>query len=237
MSSQPGARVKFIAMDEPLVRGWVPVTKRLIKSRRKPPPTPKALHSDPDRHLGAGIGDRRHRDLSLKEGRSTDTMDSNARTERIQAGLLPSGCGCQRCEYRWEKLNFDGDMRALQTFFKAQGIPLRPKASHSGLSFGAATIPSQQTPPTTTRLSAGPSAYTPLSARQSSRSSKVGHDGRRLSASLGVHCGQKNHWMCSPADPPYCGKGSMPINLPENNPTIFSDQYRDRDIAGIDPGS
>jgi hypothetical protein len=37
--------------------------------------------------------------------------------------------------------------------------------------------------------------------------------------SAGVRCDLANHWMCSPADPPYCGKSSMPINLPENSPS------------------
>jgi hypothetical protein len=28
--------------------------------------------------------------------------------------------------------------------------------------------------------------------------------------------------MCAPPDPAYCGKGSMPINLPENDQAIYS---------------
>jgi hypothetical protein len=38
----------------------------------------------------------------------------------------------------------------------------------------------------------------------------------------GVPCSEANKWRCTPADPPYCGKLSMPINLPENNPSVFS---------------
>lgn len=37
-----------------------------------------------------------------------------------------------------------------------------------------------------------------------------------------MSCSAKNNFMCSPADPPYCGRGSMPINLPDTDPKVFS---------------
>jgi hypothetical protein len=39
-------------------------------------------------------------------------------------------------------------------------------------------------------------------------------------------CTQSDHSCasqpCSPSDPPYCGKNSIPLNLPENDPAIYS---------------
>jgi len=37
-----------------------------------------------------------------------------------------------------------------------------------------------------------------------------------------VPCNKSNKLGCTAADPAYCGSWSMPINLPENDPKIYS---------------
>jgi hypothetical protein len=117
-------------------------------------------------------------------------------------------------EVHAREFNFS-DMRALQFFFTAQGIPF-------GIIFWSGHDPE----PT------GASYYNHVvnwvervhaaigAPEQSIIQSWVPRSSIKCTA--GVRCDKANNWMCSPADPPYCGKLSVPNNLPENNPFVFS---------------
>jgi hypothetical protein len=106
-------------------------------------------------------------------------------------------------------------MRTLQSFFKAQGIPF-------GIVFWSGHDPE----PTDVSyynhvVSWAQRVHAAIGApEQSIIQSWVRRPSIKCTA--GVRCDKENNWMCSPADPPYCGKKSVPINLPENNPSVFS---------------
>jgi hypothetical protein len=38
---------------------------------------------------------------------------------------------------------------------------------------------------------------------------------------------------CSPADPPYCGEKSIPLNLPDDDPAAFTQTRLVRDVLGL----
>jgi hypothetical protein len=43
-----------------------------------------------------------------------------------------------------------------------------------------------------------------------------------ITCASNAQCTAKNHYMCGPSDPAYCGTSSVPINLPESASRVFS---------------
>jgi hypothetical protein len=115
-------------------------------------------------------------------------------------------------EVRGPKLNLNDDLQTLESFFRAARIP-----------FGV-VLWSGYDPESSDR-----SYYTHVMRWAARVHAAIGAPDQTIFQSwvrrssvkcvAGVHCGPSNRWMCSPAD---CGKASVPINLPDGDPAIFS---------------
>jgi hypothetical protein len=211
-----GAHVKFIAIDEPLVSGLGACHETINQIAAKTAAYAKALLSDPNTATwapGLAIGD-----IETYPSKRVDQLIQWTRTlERngFKPAFFHLDVDVNDVNVRWPKLNFNGDLRALQSCFKAEGIPF-------GIVFWSGYDPE----PTEA------SYYNHVVSWAQRVHAAIGAPEqwifqswvRRSSTTCpaGGHCGPANNWMCSPADPPHCGKLSMPINLPENNPSVFS---------------
>jgi hypothetical protein len=211
-----GAHVKFIAMDEPLVSGFGACHETVDQVAAKTAAYAKALVSDPNMATwapGLAVGD-----IEVYPSKTPDQLIHWTRSLE-QNGFKPAffhlDVDVYDVEVRGPKLNFNGDIRALRSFFKAQGIPF-------GIVFWSGHGPE----PTDASyynhvVSWAQRVHAAIGApEQSIFQSWVNRSSTRCTA--GVRCDQANNWMCSPADPPDCGKLTVPINLPENNPSVFS---------------
>jgi hypothetical protein len=211
-----GAHVKFIAMDEPLVSGFGACHETIDQVAAKTAAYAKALLSDPNVTTwapGLAVGD-----IEVYPSKTVDQLIQWTRTLE-QNGFKPAffhlDVDVYDVEARGPKLNFNGDIRALQSFFKAEHIP-----------FGIIFWSGHGSEPTDASyynhvVSWAQRLHAAIGApEQSIIQSWVTRSSIKCTA--GVRCDKANNWMCSPADPPDCGKQSVPINLPENNPSVFS---------------
>jgi hypothetical protein len=211
-----GAHVKFIAMDEPLVSGFGACHETIDQVAAKTAAYAKALLADPNVPTwapGLAVGDI--------EVYPSKTPDQLIRWTRLleQNGYKPAffhlDVDVNDVEVRGPKLNFNGDMWAIQSFFKAERIPF-------GVIFWSGHGPEPTDVSYYNRVvSWAQRVHAAVGTpEQSIFQSWVPRSSTKCTA--GVVCNPANKFMCSPADPPYCGKLSMAINLPENNPSVFS---------------
>jgi hypothetical protein len=211
-----GAHVKFIAMDEPLVSGLGACQDTIDQIAVKTAAYARALLSNPNTDTwapGLAIGD-----IETYPSRTVDQLIQWTRTLE-QRGFKPAffhlDVDVNDVNVRGNKLNLNGDLQALQSFFKAERIP-----------FGIIFWNGYGYEPTDASyynhvISWAERVRAAIGApEQSIFQSWVTRASTRCTA--GVHCGKANNWMCSSADPPYCGKSSVPINLPESGPSTFS---------------
>jgi hypothetical protein len=210
------AYVKYIAMDEPMRLGLRDCHETMDQVAAKTAAYVKKLRSEPDMATwapGLAVGDI--------EPYPSFTIDQQIQWTRAleQNGYKPAffhlDVDVNYLEVHAREFNFNSDMRALQSFFKAQGIPF-------GIVFWSGHDPE----PTDASyynhvVSWAQRVHAAIGApEQSIIQSWVRRSSIKCTA--GVRCDKANNWMCSPADPPYCGKKSIPINLPENSPSVFS---------------
>jgi hypothetical protein len=211
-----GAHVKYIAMDEPMRLGMRDCHETMDQVAAKTAAYVKTLRSDPNMGTwapGLTVGDIEPYP-SWTAGQLiqwTRSLEQNG----YKPAFFHLDVDVTDVEVRGPRLNFNGDMRAIQSFFKAQGIPF-------GIVFWSGHDPE----PTDASyynhvVSWAQRVHATIGApEQAIFQSWVRRSSIKCAA--GVRCDKANNWMCSPADPPYCGKLSIPINLPENNPSVFS---------------
>jgi hypothetical protein len=213
-----GAHVKFIAMDEPFLSGvGVEFCHDMMDPvAAKTAAYAKAILADPNIPAwapGLAVGD-----IEVYPRMTSDQLIHWTRLLE-QNGYKPAffhlDVAVHYLDVHWAEFNFNRDMRTLQSFLKAQGIPF-------GIVFWSGYDPE----PTDASyynhvVSWAQRVHAAIGApEQSIFQSWVRRSSIKCTA--GVRCDQANNWMCSPADPPYCGKLSVPINLPENNPSVFN---------------
>jgi len=211
-----GAHVKYIAMDEPLVSGFGACHETIDQVAAKTAAYAKGLLADPNIPTwapGLAVGD-----IEVYPSKTPDQLIRWTRALE-QNGYKPAffhlDVDVNDVEVRGPKLNFNGDMRAIQSFFKAERIP-----------FGVIFWSGHDPEPTDASyynhvVSWAQRVHAAIGApEQSIIQSWVLRSSTKCTAR--VVCNPANKLMCSPADPSYCGKKSVPINLPENNPSVFS---------------
>jgi hypothetical protein len=213
-----GAHVKFIAMDEPFLSGvGVEFCHDMMDPvAAKTAAYAKAILADPNIPTWApelAVGD-----IEVYPRMTPDQLIHWTRLLE-QNGYKPAffhlDVAVNYLEVHERQFNFNSDMRALQSFFKAQDIPF-------GIVFWSGHDPE----PTDA------SYYNHVVSWAQRVHAAIGAPGQSIfqiwvprsstKCTAGVVCNPANKFMCSPADPPYCGKLSVPINLPENNPSVFS---------------
>jgi len=208
-----GAHVKFVAMDEPLRSGFGDCHETIDQVAAKTAAYVKTLRSDPNMAAwapGLAVGDIEpypsYRIDQLIQW--TRTLERNG----FKPAFFHLDVDVYDVNFRGNKLNFNGDMRALQSFFNAEGVPF-------GIVFWSGYDPEPTDASYYNHVVSW--AHRVRAAigvpEQSIFQSWVRRSSIKCTAE--VRCGRANHWMCSPADPPYCGKSSMPINLPEHGPS------------------
>jgi hypothetical protein len=213
-----GGHVKYIDMDEPFLSGVAEefCHDRMDQVAAKTAAYVKALLADPNLPTwapGLVVGD-----AEVYPRMTPDQLIQWTRALE-QNGYKPAffhlDVAVNYLEVHAREFNFNSDIRAIQSFFKAQGIPF-------GIIFWSGHDPE----PTDASyynhvVSWAQRVHAAIGApEQSIIQSWVYRSSTRCTA--GVRCDKANNWMCLPADPSYCGKKSMPINLPENNPSVFS---------------
>lgn len=223
-----GAHVKYIVMEEPLLSGFgVEFCHDTMDAvAAKTAAYAKAILADPNIPAwapGLAVGDA--------EVYPRMTPDQLIRWIRLleQNGYKPAffhlDVAVNYLDIHAREYNFNSDMRTLQSFFKAQGIPFgiifwsghEPEPTdasyynhvvswaqrvHAAIGAPDQSIIQSWVPRASTKCTSWSGTVAPTVA--------------------GVACNPANKFMCSPADPPYCGKKSVPINVPENNPSVFS---------------
>jgi hypothetical protein len=211
-----GASVKFIAMDEPMVSGLGACHQSIDETAEKTAGYAKALLANSNTPTWApnlAVGD-----IEAYPSKTVEQLEqwvSALEKDGFRPAFFHLDVDVHDVETRGPKLNFAADMQTLKSFFRARGIPFGivfwggydPESSD--LSYYAHVIAWAKR----VHAAIGP-------PEQSIFQSWVRRSSVRCTA--GVHCGPSNNWMCAPPDPVYCGKGSMPINLPENDQAIYS---------------
>jgi hypothetical protein len=118
-------------------------------------------------------------------------------------------------DVRGARLDLASDLRDLRSFFQAEGIPF-------GIIFWSGHDPE----PTdisffnhvmdwVRRVRAAIGKPDQSIFQSWVRRSSITCNGQ-------IRCDSANNLKCSSADPEYCGKRSVPINLPESDATVFS---------------
>jgi hypothetical protein len=223
-----GAHVKYIVMEEPLLLGAGAefCHDKVEQVAAKTAAYVKALLADPNLPTWAP-------GLALGDGEAYPrfTIDQHIQWIRAleQYGYKPAfyhlDVAVNYLDIHAREFNFNSDMQGLQSFLQAQGIP-----------FGIIFWSGHEPEPTDASyynhvVSWAQRVHAAIGAPEQSiiqswvpRSSTkcTSWSGTVAPNVAGVACNPANKFMCSPADPPYCGKKSVPINLPENNPSAFS---------------
>jgi hypothetical protein len=209
-------KVKFVAMDEPMVSGTGACHQSIDEAAAKTSAYTKAVLSDPGMPVwapGLSIGD-----IEVYPSRSVDQLKQwmvSLRRQGFAPAFFHLDVDVNDVMNRGTQLNFEADIRSLVNFFHSEGIPF-------GIIFWSGYDP----------VSSDMSYYRHVirfvdrvhraigSPQQAIFQSWVRRSS--LKCTTGNSCTEANHWRCSDSDPAYCGKLSMPINLPESDPTIFS---------------
>jgi hypothetical protein len=211
-----GASVKFIAMDEPMVSGLGACHDSIEEAAGNTAGYAKGLLSDsniPTWAPGLAVGD-----IEAYPSKTVGQIEqwvSTLEKDGFQPAFFHLDVDVHDVEIRGPKLSFAADMQALKAFFHARGIPF-------GIVFWSGYDPENSDLSYYNHVIAwAKRVHAAIGAPdQSIFQSWVRRSSVRCTA--GVQCGASNNWMCAPPDPAYCGKGSVPINLPENDPAIYS---------------
>jgi hypothetical protein len=214
--STAGAAVKFIAMDEPMVSGLGACHQSIEETAAKTAAYAKALLANgnlPTWAPGLAIGD-----IEVYPSKNVDQLKQwTLALERdgFKPAFFHLDVDVHDVEVRGPKLHFDADLQALKAFFRTEGIPFGiifwsgHDPENSDLSYYSHVVDWAK------RVHAAIGK-----PDQSIFQSWVRRSSIKCTA--GTRCGPSNNWMCSSADPAYCGKGSVPINLPESDRAIYS---------------
>jgi hypothetical protein len=226
-----GGKVKFLAMDEPLVNGLGACKGSLEETAEKTAYYAKAILKYRDVKTWApslAIGDiEPYPSRSVAQLKQwTKALESNG----FKPSFFHLDVDVNDVDVRGPKLDMAGELRDLKAFFKGEGIPFGVIfwSGHDPESTDAAYY--NHTMSWVNRVHAAIGKPEQSIFQSWVRRSSINCTGT-------VSCSAKNNFMCSPADPPYCGRGSMPINLPDNNPKVFSHTRLINDgLAVLGPG-
>jgi hypothetical protein len=211
-----GGNIKYVATDEPLATGPGACKLSLEETAARAASYAKQLLADKSVATdapGLMVGDiEPYPSHSAEElMRWTRALEHNG----YKPAFLHLDVDVNDVNIRGPKLNFFGDMQALQKFLRGEGIP-----------FGIVFWPGKDPEPSDKAYFADVISYAKRihvaigKPDEMIFQSWVGRASARCVG--GAHCGADNKFMCAPPDPPYCGKRSVPLNLPESGANAYT---------------
>jgi hypothetical protein len=211
-----GGSVRFVAMDEPMASGLGPCVESLDEAAANTSNYSKLVLNNSNVHVWAPA-------LEIGEIEPYPSKSASQLIQWTQAlarnGFKPAffhvDIDSNEIASRGKALDFDADLRSLDAFFRSEGIPLGViiwsgvDPEESDLSYYRHVMD--------LAIRVHNSIGRP---EQTIFQSWVRRSSTKCLKETG--CTPINNWMCSQSDPPYCGKLSVPINLPEGDKSIFS---------------
>jgi hypothetical protein len=210
---EAGAAIDLIAMDEPFTAGRQPCGLALPEIARRTAAYARAVTSS-DEAKAAGvvplIGDiEPYPSFSVNDLKQwTDALAANG----FKPAFIHIDINLHFVDVHPE-VNLKDDLQTLQGFFRQRGIPF-------GIIFWSGYDP----------LNSDELYYDHVMKFVHEVKDAVDRPDQVVFQSWVTRstqrCQQSEHSCavqpCSPDDPPYCGENSIPINLPENDPALFT---------------
>ena len=211
-----GGAVQFLAMDEPLVSGLVACHETIEVVAARTASYARSILTNKDVNTwtkSLSIGDIEaypSRTVEQIEAWIMALMSKGFKPSFFHLDVDPNDVAA-----RGGKLDSARDYKNLQAFFHAQGIPF-------GIIFWSGHNPemSDQSYFSHTLSWVGDVHSAIGAPDQLIFQSWVRRLDASCSASFG--CARDMNPACRPIEPASCGRSSVPINLPEDNPSIFS---------------
>jgi hypothetical protein len=211
-----GAAIKLIAMDEPYVGGPGVCHLSLDETAARTAAYVKALQTDAavaTMAPGLAVGD-----IEPYPGRSVDQLVQWTRAlERhgYKPAFMHLDVDVNDVVHRGAKLNLKADLQSLAAFWRGEHIPM-------GIIFwsGADPVPSDE------------AYFNHVVDWAKMVHASIGKPDQMIFQSwvtrgsarcvAGVRCNKANNFLCAPPDPPSCGRRSIPLNLPDSGPRVYS---------------
>ncbi len=211
-----GGNVKYVANDEPLSAGIGYCHLSMEETAVRAAAYARQLQADPSISTDAP-------GMMIGEIEPYPSFSVEQLTQWVRAlernGYKPAffhlDVNLTAVDLRGPKMDFPGDLRALRTFLRGEGIP-----------FGIVFWPGRDPVPSDKAYFEDVISYARRVNAAIGRPDQMIFQSwvRRGSTRCEVRgqCVERNHWLCAPPDPPYCGRRSVPLNLPELGPNAFT---------------
>jgi hypothetical protein len=222
-----GAAIKYVATDEPLVSGTGACHLSMDDAAAHAAAYAKALLSDKD--VAANAPGLMVGDVEAYPSHSADQIVLWTRAlERngYKPAFLHLDVDVNDVNARGPKLNLNADLQTLKAFFHGEGIP-----------FGIIMWPGTGFEPSDQTYYNHVMSWAQRVHAAIGRPEQIVFESWVTRASprcvAGTKCRADNKFMCAPTDPPTCGKNSVPANLPESGPGVFSHTKLIDDALGV----
>lgn len=211
-----GAAVKLIAMDEPTVNGLGKCHLSLDETAARTAAYVKALETgDTIATMAPGLAVG---DIEPYPGRSVDQLVQWTRALE-QHGYKPAfmhlDVDLNYVVALGAKLNLKADLQSLAAFWRGEHIPF-------GIVFWSGFDPEPSDEAYFNHVVAWAKEVHAAIGKPDQMVFQSWITRGSIRCVAGVRCDKSNKYLCAPPDPPDCGKNSIPANLPDSGPRVYS---------------